>query len=124
MAFPRATAQSIFLVMDCSHVSVPVPLNLPSVFDALDQENLFLWHFWFTVGLKRFVPSSLLGSSWSCMKSVHLSSCKCRKSRNAFQEAGCEPQLCFSGQFIPHLLFLILVYPISPDTDLIPNIAH
>lgn len=90
-AFPRAAAHSIFLVMDCGRSSVPIPLDLPSAFDALDQEIFFLWHFWLPVGLKRFAPSSLLGSSWSCMKSIHLSRCKCRKSRNAFKEGGCEP---------------------------------
>ena len=88
MAFPRASAHSIFLVMDCGRASVPIPLDLPSVFDALDQEIFFLWHFWFPAGLQRSAPSSLLGSSWSCMKSVHLSRCKCR---NAFKEAGCKP---------------------------------
>lgn len=40
-AFPGVAAHSIFLVMDCSCTSVPTPLDLPSVFDVLDQEIFF-----------------------------------------------------------------------------------
>ena len=107
---------------DCSASSVP--LALPSVSEALNEEIFFLWDCWLPVGLMRFSASSLSGSFQTCMKSVHLSGWKCRKSRNAFKEASCEPQLCFSGQFILHLLFLFLVHPISAATNLIPNVRH
>lgn len=49
-AFPRAAAHSIFLVMDCGRSSVPIPLDLPSAFDALDQEIFFF--------------SDIFGSQW------------------------------------------------------------
>lgn len=50
MLTPRwVTAHSIFLVMDCSHKTAPIPSDIPSVFDALDQGIFgiffFLWHF-------------------------------------------------------------------------------
>lgn len=87
MAFPRVTAHSILLLMDCGHTSVPIPSDIPSAFDALDQGIFgvfFLWHFWFPLSLKRFAPSSFSGCSWSCMKCVH-------PFRDAFKVAGSEP---------------------------------
>lgn len=83
----RVIGHSIFLVMDCSHTSAPIPSDIPSVFDALDQGIFgvfFLWHFWFSLGLKRFAPSSFSGCSWSWMKGT-------QQFRDAFKEASCEP---------------------------------
>lgn len=92
MLTPRwVTAHSIFLVMDCSHKTVPIPSDIPSVFDALDQGIFgvfFSLTFWFPLGLKRFAPSSFSGCSWSCMKGAQL-------FRDAFKEASCEPSFAF-----------------------------
>lgn len=52
MAFPRATAHSVFWVMDGGHTSVPIPSDIPAAFDALDQ------------GIFGVFFSDIFGSHW------------------------------------------------------------
>lgn len=77
--------------MGCSHASVPIPLDLPSVFGALDQEIFFSLKFLAPSGPEEICSLLTFGNFWSCTKNIHLFRSKCRKGRNAFKEADCQP---------------------------------
>lgn len=55
-AFPRATAHSTFLVLDCWLFDCPHSFRCVFCFSLMPwiKRFFFVWHFWFPVGLKRF----------------------------------------------------------------------